>query len=138
MSAAATGPRRRVAVAVVLRAGRVLVQARPPGRDYAGWWEFPGGKCEPGEDALACAARECREELGLEVRPLAVDEVVEWEYPSVRVAVHFVRCELPDAAREPVAREGQELLWAGRADLDRLRFLPANAAVLARLRPLLA
>jgi 8-oxo-dGTP diphosphatase len=55
-----------VAAALVDRDGRVLLQQRPPGRQMAGLWEFPGGKIEPGERPEAALIRELREELGIE------------------------------------------------------------------------
>jgi mutator protein MutT len=123
-------PLRRIAAAVILRAGRVLVQTRTAG-PWAGWWEFPGGKIEAGEDAAAAAVRECREELDLQARAVETLREVEWAYPAVRVHVSFVRCE---ADGEPRALEGQDIAWAGPAELDALRFLPANAALVSLLR----
>jgi 8-oxo-dGTP diphosphatase len=123
-------PLRRIAAAVILRAGRVLVQTRTAG-PWAGWWEFPGGKIEAGEDAAAAAVRECREELDLAARAMELLHEVAWAYPSVRVHVSFVRCE---ADGEPRPLEGQDVAWAGPADLDALRFLPANASLVALLR----
>ena len=124
---------REVAAAVLLRADRVLVQTRPgPGR-YQGYWEFPGGGVEPGEDHHQALARECREELDLAVAVHERLHRVEWSYPRVRVAVSFFRCTPVEGAAEPRPVEGQELRWADRRDLDRLTFLPANAEILALL-----
>ena len=123
-------PLRRIAAAVILRAGRVLVQTRTEG-PWAGWWEFPGGKIEAGEDAAAAAVRECREELDLAARAVETLHEVEWAYPAVRVHVSFVRCE---ADGEPRALEGQDVAWAGPTELDALHFLSANAEILALLR----
>jgi len=135
-------PVQPIAAAVVLLRGRVLVQTRPAGRSYGGWWEFPGGKQEPAEDAAACAVRECREELGLDVAVEGPLHVQRWDYPGASVNVTFLLCRPQDPERAMAtahAREGQELLWADAADLKRLRFLPANAHVLdlliARLDP---
>ena len=48
-----------VAVGVLIdAAGRFLLTSRPPGKVYAGWWEFPGGKLERGESVVAALARE--------------------------------------------------------------------------------
>ena len=59
----------RVAAAVVVRAdGSVLLAQRPAGKPYAGYWEFPGGKLEPGESPRDALARELVEELGIVVR----------------------------------------------------------------------
>src|SRR5512134_787267 len=58
----------RVAAAVILRSdGRCLLAQRPLGKPYAGYWEFPGGKLEPGEAPEHALARELYEELGLVV-----------------------------------------------------------------------
>ena len=56
-----------VSVAVVIDQEKVLVQTRPEGADYAGFWEFPGGKQEPGELITDTVCRELREELAIEV-----------------------------------------------------------------------
>ena len=62
-----------VAVALTDRTGRVLVAQRPPGKEHAGLWEFPGGKVEPGESPEAALVRELREELGVTVDPSALE-----------------------------------------------------------------
>ena len=135
MSASGAGPDaarppRRIAAAVVLRAGRVLVQTRAEG-PWAGYWEFPGGGLEPGEDESLAVVRECREELDLQVRALSPLHVTEWSYPTARVHVTFLLCE---AEGEPRALEGQQVHWATPQDLETLRFLPANAEILSLLR----
>ena len=57
-----------VAAAVILRPdGRFLLAQRPAGKVYAGYWEFPGGKVERGEQLTQTLARELHEELGIEV-----------------------------------------------------------------------
>ncbi|HAK44799.1 MAG TPA: 8-oxo-dGTP diphosphatase MutT [Spirochaeta sp.] len=57
-----------VAAAIIIRNGRVLICRRAPGEKLAGFWEFPGGKVEPGESLQECLERELREELDVEVR----------------------------------------------------------------------
>ncbi|EQD76767.1 NUDIX hydrolase, core domain protein, partial [mine drainage metagenome] len=56
-------------VALCLRdeTGRILAQRRPPDRSFAGFWEFPGGKVQPGESRRAALEREIREELGIRI-----------------------------------------------------------------------
>src|SRR5450755_1765211 len=76
----------RVAAAVLLRAdGTVLLAQRPAGKPYAGYWEFPGGKFEPGETPLDALTRELREELGIVVRRAAPWFIQEFVYPHAHV-----------------------------------------------------
>lgn len=58
-----------VTAALVDHGGRVLVQRRPQDGDFAGLWEFPGGKAEVGESPEAALIRELSEELGIAVDP---------------------------------------------------------------------
>jgi 8-oxo-dGTP diphosphatase len=127
----------RVAAALVVRDGRVLVQTRPAGRSWPGWWEFPGGKLDPGEDARAAAVREVREETGLEVAAGEALHEVAWQYPGADVHVTFVACT-PCEPGDGRPLEGQVLRWVDADELGALSFLPANASLLpllaARLR----
>lgn len=132
----ATAPAARivdVAAAVILQAdGRFLLARRPEGREYAGYWEFPGGKIEPGEDARAALVRELHEELGIEV-----DEVWPWltrvyAYPEKTVRLHFFRVR--DWHGAPHGREGQELAWQTADAPTVAPLLPANDPILRALR----
>lgn len=119
-----------VSAAVIERADRLLVTKRQPGVHLAGWWEFPGGKCEPGEDLAACLIRELREELNVEAAIGAEMFTTTHEYPDRRVELHFLRCELEG---EPVPQLGQQLRWASREDLTTLEFPPADAELIRLL-----
>jgi 8-oxo-dGTP diphosphatase len=87
-----------VLAAVIEREGRVLVTRRLEGSHLSGYWEFPGGKCDPDETHEACLARELREELGVEARIGPELLVTEHAYPEKTVRLHFRRCEID---REP-------------------------------------
>jgi 8-oxo-dGTP diphosphatase len=101
-----------VAVGVLLRPdGCFLLTSRPPGKVYAGYWEFPGGKLEPGESVEQALARELQEELGLVIDPGAV---VRWreqlvDYPHALVRLYF--CRVTAWRGEPSMREGQRAAW---------------------------
>ena len=112
-----------VAAAVVQRGGFYLVTRRLRGTHLEGLWEFPGGKCEPGETLAACLEREIREELGCgaEVGPEMLS--VAHAYSDRRVELHFFDCAL---AGEPRPLLGQELKWVDRAGLRALSFPPAD------------
>src|ERR1700760_3486029 len=62
-----------VAAAIINPHNEVLLAQRPPGKRLAGKWEFPGGKVEQGETPEAALARELHEELGIHVKPQAME-----------------------------------------------------------------
>jgi len=126
-------PALEVAVGVVFRAdGAVLLGQRIPGKPYAGWWEFPGGKLEAGETVAQALARELHEELGLEVRASDPWVVREFTYPHARVRLHFRR--VTSFSGEPRSREGQAFAWLHPGEIDVAPLLPATVPVIAWLR----
>jgi len=122
----------RVAAAVILRAdGAVLLAQRPPGKAYAGYWEFPGGKLEPGESPRHALDRELAEELGLRVKRAAPWLVQEFVYPHAHVELNFFR--VFDVDGDPVGHDGQAFAWQRPGAFDVAPLLPANTRVLAAL-----
>jgi len=108
--------------------GRVLLAQRPAGKHLEGMWEFPGGKCEPGESLQQALVRELREELGIEAEP-AMDLLVQvpWEYGSKRLqldALHVVRWQ-----GTPSSCEGQALQWVHPHRFDRAELTPADRPI---------
>jgi 8-oxo-dGTP diphosphatase len=127
-----SGPIVRVAAAVILRGdGQVLLAQRPPGKAYAGYWEFPGGKLEPGESPRHALDRELREELGLSVRRAAPWLVQRYVYPHAHVELNFFRVFVWGG--EPVGHDGQAFAWQTPGRFDVAPLLPANTAVLRAL-----
>jgi 8-oxo-dGTP diphosphatase len=123
----------RVAAGVIERAdGHVLLAQRPPGKAYEGYWEFPGGKLEPGESAEAALARELREELGITVRDASPWLVQEFVYPHAHVELDFFRVRRWEG--EFVGHDGQAFTWQDPSAIDVAPLLPANARVMAALR----
>jgi 8-oxo-dGTP diphosphatase len=117
-----------VAVGVLLQAdGRFLLADRPAGKPYAGYWEFPGGKVEPGETVAAALARELREELGLDLGTVMPWVIREFDYPHARVRLHF--CRVFDWRGTPHGHEGQAWRFCSIADLP-APLLPATVPVL--------
>jgi mutator protein MutT len=119
-----------VCAAIIERDGRFLVTRRQRGVHLEGYWEFPGGKCDPGETLTGCLARELKEELALDTHVgeelLATTHV----YAERFVELHFFRC---NAIGEPSPQLGQEMLWAQRHELQRLAFPPADTELIAML-----
>ena len=125
-----TRPHIVVTAAVIERDGAFLVTRRMKGTHLEGCWEFPGGKCEPGEPHAACLAREIREELDAVVRVGREVFQVTHEYPERIVELHFFECAL---AAEPRPMLGQETRWVTRDELPALEFPPADAELIRRL-----
>ncbi len=125
-------PSIRVAAAVILRPdGGVLLAQRPAGKPYAGYWEFPGGKLEPGETPRDALVRELREELGLDVKEAAPWLTQHYAYPHARVELNFFRVFA--WAGEPVGHDGQAFCWQTPGRFDVRPLLPANTMVLRAL-----
>jgi mutator protein MutT len=118
-------------LAVVERNGTVLLTLRPAGTHLAGYWEFPGGRIEPGETPEACIVRELREELGVEVRVLGRMGTIDHAYPERQVRLHGFRCEIVSGEPRPLASE--ELRWVPLERLAEQKLPPADLAVLGWL-----
>ena len=122
----------RVAAAVILgTGGEVLLAQRPAGKAYAGYWEFPGGKLEPGESGHDALVRELREELGLEVVDAAPWLVQRYTYPHADVELNFFRVFA--FTGEPFGHDGQAFRWQTPGRFDVAPLLPANTAILRAL-----
>ena len=119
-----------VSAAIVERGGAFLVTRRLRGTHLEGCWEFPGGKCEPGESVADCLVREIREELGCAVSVGQEVLSVAHDYDDRTVELHFLRCELHG---DPQALLGQDIMWAPRATLPDLEFPPADAELIRML-----
>jgi 8-oxo-dGTP diphosphatase len=120
-----------VGIGLVARERCFLVRRRPEQTVYAGYWEFPGGKCEPGESPAAAVERECREETGLTVVVGERRSLVLHRYPHGLVELHFHDCVPGDPTAEPAAETG--FRWIAAAELAALRFPEANDAIIDEL-----
>ena len=110
---------------------RILICRRGAGGSCANLWEFPGGKREPGESLAACAARECREELDVEVELGAVYDTCTFAYPDKEIAFTFFLGHI--RAGIPAMRVHSGMCWVSRSELAGFRFCPADADLVRRL-----
>jgi 8-oxo-dGTP diphosphatase len=128
-----------VAAAVLQRPdGAFLLAQRPPGKIWAGYWEFPGGKVEPGETSYHALVRELHEELGITVTTAYPWVTRVFTYPHAMVRLNFFRVTAWSGELHP--HEGQEFSWQpplshtrGRGQVVVSPLLPANAPVLRAL-----
>lgn len=120
-----------VAAIIENRAGQLLIAERPPGKHWAGYWEFPGGKIEAGESHEAALIRELREELGLDLAGVPLTHY----YHGTRgteISIDFYHCR-PSHEMQPQSLEGQRWRWVTRAELGGYRFPEPNTVILQRL-----
>lgn len=119
-----------IAVAIVIRDGKVLIGRRPEHVPLGGLWEFPGGKVGPGESAADAAVRECLEETGVKVRVERERMVVDHDYDYGNVRIHFFDAVPLEPDRQPAS----PFRWVEIRALDRYAFPAANQRVVAQLR----
>ena len=123
-----------VAGAIMASDGRFLIAQRPPGKHLAGWWEFPGGKVEPGEAPLGALARELDEELAVKVSGLARPLMrLRHTYPHGDVLLDMWVVTRYEG--EPRGMDGQAIQWHSQEELETLaELLPADRPVVKALR----
>lgn len=124
-------PHCHVTAGVIWKDGKLLISKRAEGAHLAGFWEFPGGKQEPGEDLRQCLEREIREEMGIEARAEAQLLTVEHEYAEKRISLHVFNCTWIKG--EPLALQCQEIRWVERDELSDFIFPPPDMRVIERL-----
>jgi 8-oxo-dGTP diphosphatase len=117
-----------VAVGVLFQPdGRFLLTTRPPGKAYAGYWEFPGGKLESGETVVQALTRELHEELGITIQDAMPWKTERIDYPHALVELHF--CKVFQWVGELQMKEGQQFSWQ-RLPVEVVPLLPGTVPVL--------
>jgi mutator protein MutT len=106
---------------------RLLVTRRPATTVYAGYWELPGGKVDPGESAADALVREFREELGITVDVRDPLPMVEHVYPHGHVRLNPFYCAW--VAGQPANLQVAEHRWIAPAQLAALKLPEANEPI---------
>ena len=117
----------RVAAAVFCENGRILATQRGYGK-YKDWWEFPGGKIEPGETPEEALVREIREELACEIRIESFLMTAEYDYPDFHLSMDCFICH--EAGGRMTFLEHEAARWVAPEEFADLRWLPADKEVL--------
>ena len=120
-----------VVAAIICRDGKVFATQRGYG-PWKDWWEFPGGKMEPGESASDALVREIREELSADIDIGRLLRTVEWDYPEFHLTLHCFICTLQSDALH--LNEHESARWLGVDDLDSVQWLPADEQLMPLIR----
>lgn len=118
--------------AIIKDGDRYLVGQRAANKSQGGLWEFMGGKIEPGETPEQALARECREELDLEIENERIIDSVIHEYPEKTIRLTLIECT-PKMGSIPKALEHQQIRWVTPDDMPFLPFCPADRDLIQRL-----
>ena len=119
-----------VVAAIIIKEGKVFATQRGYG-DWKGWWEFPGGKIEPGEEPRAALVREIKEELDADISVGDLLETVEWDYPSFHLTMHCYICLLNSESMH--LNEHEASAWLTKETLNSVQWLPADLALLDKI-----
>ena len=123
-----------VVAAIIIKDGKVFATQRGYG-DFKDWWEFPGGKIEPGECPQEALVREIREELDAEIEVGKLLETVEWDYPNFHLTMHCFICILLSESMH--LNEHEAAAWLTRETIRSVKWLPADEGLLPFIENLL-
>ena len=116
-----------VVAAIIRRGDRIFATQRGYG-DFKDWWEFPGGKMEPGETPEDALVREIREELDTEISIDKFLYTVEWDYPQFHLTMHCYMCSLRNEAFH--LNEHEAARWLDKYNIHTVNWLPADEMLL--------
>lgn len=119
-----------VAAAIISRDGKYFATQRGYG-DFEGYWEFPGGKLEPGETPAEALEREIMEELEIRINVGSLFCVREFDYPEFHLTLHCHLCVIADG--EPHLLEHKSARWLAPQELWQVKWLPADEEVIRLL-----
>ena len=124
----------RVVAAVIRDKDKIFATARGYG-EYKGQWEFPGGKIELGETPQEALKREITEELATDILVGDLIDTVEYDYPEFHLSMVCFWCERVSGDLELL--EADEARWLGVEELHSVKWLPADAGLLDKVRILM-
>lgn len=123
-----------VVAAIIVREGKVFATQRGYG-EWKDWWEFPGGKIEPGEDPKDALRREIMEELATEINVGERLITVEYDYPAFHLSMQCFVCSIASGTLSLLEHEASA--WLSAEELYSVRWLPADEEIIARIKAII-
>lgn len=123
-----------VVAAVIIRDNQVFATQRGYG-EWKDWWEFPGGKIEPGECPQEALKREIKEELDAEICVGKLLQTIEWDYPTFHLTMHCFICSLESESLHLNEHEASK--WLTKDKIKSVQWLPADNIILEKISQLL-
>ena len=120
-----------VVAAVIRKEDKIFATQRGYG-EWQDWWEFPGGKMEPGETPEEALKREIHEELSTEISVDAFLCTVEYGYPKFHLTMHCYLCSLLSEALH--LNEHEAARWLSMDELNSVKWLPADVLVVNAIK----
>ena len=124
----------RVVAAIIIENGKVFATQRGYG-EFKDGWEFPGGKIEPGETPEEAIVREIKEELDTEVEVIELLDTVEYDYPNFHLSMGCFICKIKSG--DLVLKEHEAAKWLTMAQLNDVKWLPADITLIEKIRSVL-
>ena len=115
-------------VAAIIKKGNCIFATQRGYGDYKDWWEFPGGKMEPGETPEEALVREIKEELSTDINIDKFLYTVDYDYPKFHLTMHCYICSLLSDALH--LNEHEAAKWLNREDIHSVNWLPADETLL--------
>ena len=117
----------KVAAAVIIKGGKILIAKRKKDDKLCNLWEFPGGKLEEGETSQECLKREIREEFDGEIEVGDFITVNQYKYPHISIELHSYYAFCLRGEFKPL--EHQEIRWVLPEELGTFEFAPADIPI---------
>ena len=124
-----------VVAAIILKDGRVFATQRGYG-DFKDWWEFPGGKMEPGESQEQALVREIKEELDARIEVGRLIRTVEFDYPEFHLTMHCYWCSI--LGGKLTLMEHEAARWLSAKEIRSVGWLPADEEIIDEIGSVLS
>ena len=120
-----------VAAVIFDEQGRIFATQRGYG-EWKDWWEFPGGKIEPGETPQQALKREIHEELDAEIEVGELLRTIDYDYPTFHLTMRCFKCKLSESHVKLLEHEAAR--WLAPSELHSVQWLPADEEIIEELK----